>query len=600
MNLLKDKYEIIDRIVTGEFAEVYKARHKILDRIVLLKLLHQRLVPDEEIAERFKREAKIAASIDHTHVVRVYDCGVIEKQPFIAFEWIEGEDLFQYLKRQTTGLDSEGEKKQIPLTDVLSVIASILKGLTAIHQAGVIHRDLKPENVMVDKSGVVKLTDFSLSFSGKMPRITQHGDLVGTPSYIAPEVIAGEKPTHKSDLYAVGLIAWELLTGNNPFECQDIFQTLQRVQESKLPDIENSRPGLPPDFIKLLKNLLNRYPEERIDSAREALEILIELPAYPKSGAQRSHSGIRIPSLPKVRRKTDYYSKIPVAAFFILIITALGVAGWFWSRQGTSDLPQNTRSASPVDSLSHSYDESGIEADTVSQKLPDSANELTSGETEQADRSDSEKTAGSEKTENSKPISPIPAEADLSANIQPIKEEKKQIDQEYSARPGKAGVLPEQVMEMPGYIDFSINPWARIYVDGSLKGESPLGYILKTDAGERKFLFDNPYFPLIDLVYNVPANETLKVEVNLFQHVGILSFEIQPWGHVHIDSVQVGVSPLPKPIYLKPGEHYVKVVHPNFNPFERLIKVLPGDTISLLIDLSKQGSRMKDKITEGN
>ena len=290
---------------------------------------------------------------------------------------------------------------------------------------------------------------------------------------------------------------------------------------------------------------------------------------------------------------------MPVAAFFILIIAALVVAGWFWSHQGASDLPQTARSELPVDSLFISQDRSGaVQENTVGQAHSDSSGKFVFKEAAQADQTIDDPIMGLDKKGKSKSRSTYPTGNELTADSPKSQEDQGSTNVEALPRQGIAGALPPQVAVMPGYIDFSVNPWARIYVDGSLKGESPLGYILKTEAGERKFLFDNPYFPLIDLVYNVPANETLKVEVNLFEHVGILSFEIQPWGHVHIDSVQVGVSPLPKSIYLKPGEHYVMVEHPSFNPFERLIKVLPGDTISLLIDLSKQGTRLKDKIVD--
>jgi len=581
---LWEKFEVIEEIQSGEFAVVYKARHRILDRIVLLKVLHQRLLRDPEVAERFKREAKIAASVEHTHIVRVYDCGVLDDRPYIAYEWVEGENLYQYLKRQTTGKDADGLKKQVALSDTLSIIASILKGLTAIHSVGVIHRDLKPENVMIDLNGVVKLTDFSLSFSGRMPRITQHGDLVGTPSYIAPEVIAGEKPTPAADIYAAGLIAWELLTGVNPFECEDIFQTLQKVQEGRVPEIEDLRPGLPKGFLALIKEMMARNPDQRIESAEKALWKLVNLEEYPKEITQRSRSGIRAPSLPRVKRKNSVLSFVPVLAFFIIIIAAVSIAGWFWSHQGMSLTskryigeinPGNLKQSEAVGKAlpdSGEYSASGKDQERVvktpeSRQVPGSAE----GDNLSDDRSISSKEDNSAEGKKTAKVETVKLSPAGTANT----------ENRIPAQPDKAAA------HGPAYFDFTINPWARIYIDGALKGESPLGYIVKVDAGEHRILLDNPYFPLIDLTYAVSPNDTLKVEVNLFNHVGVLIFEIQPWGYVKVDSVQVGVSPLPKPIYLKPGEHYVEVEHPNFKSFDRHLKVLPGDTISLVVDLSQ-------------
>lgn len=584
MKSLWDKFEVIEEIVSGEFAVVYKARHRILDRIVLLKVLHHRLLKEPEVAERFKREAKIAASVEHTHVVKVYDCGIIDDQPYIAYEWIEGENLYQYLKRQTLGKDADGLKKQVALTDVLSITASILKGLTAIHSVGVIHRDLKPENVMIDRNGVVKLTDFSLSFSGRLPRITQHGDLVGTPSYIAPEVIAGEKSSPAADIYAVGLIAWELLTGVNPFECKDIFQTLQKVQEAKLPDIEDFRPGLPKEFIELIRKMLARNPEDRIESAEKVLFQLVSIEEYPKDTNHRSRSGIRVPSLPRMKRKSSLFNFIPVLAFFLLIIAAVSIAGWFWSHQGIPVLSQARTSR--------------IKPDIVKSGGADSTVINKSGEySKDTVRQNREEAAPQFSVESKRQPAEPSAKMRKSSEENNLPAQNKKIPSELSSKPSVSGSeysnvkTPVQITKPEAggaaFFDFTINPWARIYIDGALKGESPLGYLVKVEAGEHRLLLDNPYFPLIDLTYSAASNETLKVEVNLFNHVGVLIFDIQPWGYIKVDSVQVGVSPLPKPIYLKPGEHYISVEHPNFKSFERILKVLPGDTISLVVDLSQ-------------
>ena len=584
MKALLDKFEIIEEIQSGEFAIVYKARHRILDRIVLLKVLHQRLLRDPEVAERFKREAKIAASVEHTHIVRVYDCGVLDDRPYIAYEWVEGENLYQYLKRQTTGKDADGLKKQVAFSDVLSIIASILKGLTAIHSVGVIHRDLKPENVMIDSSGVVKLTDFSLSFSGRMPRITQHGDLVGTPSYIAPEVIAGEKPTPAADIYAVGLIAWELLTGINPFECEDIFQTLQKVQEGKLPEIEDLRPGLPPGFLELIEEMMARNPDQRIESAEKALWKLVNLDEYPKEITQRSRSGIRAPSLPRVKRKSSVLSFVPVLVFFIVIIAAVSIAGWFWTHQGMSLSSKKHIGEINPGTLKNSEAVRSIESDSTTYSAP--------GKNQKKDLTTAEKTSTPGST-----LGDEPSDYQGKSSKENDSAGDKRAAKDVSVKPFPSGAgttdgrIPapsdKVVTQGPAFFDFTINPWARIYIDGALKGESPLGYIVKVEAGEHRILLDNPYFPLIDLTYSVTPNDTLKVNVNLFNHVGVLIFEILPWGYVKVDSVQVGVSPLPKPIYLKPGEHYVEVEHPNFKSFDRVLKVLPGDTISLVVDLSQ-------------
>ncbi|MBC8278801.1 MAG: serine/threonine protein kinase [FCB group bacterium] len=599
---LAEKYEIIEEISSGELTRVYKARHRILDRTVLLKILHKRLVTESDIAERFKREAKIAASIDHPHVAGVYDCGEFDGQPYIAFEWIEGENLYQYIRRISSAKDTLGQPGRIPLSDIMTITASLLNGLSAIHAAGVVHRDLKPENAMIDRSGVVKLTDFSLSFSGKMPRLTQHGDLVGTPGYMAPEVIAGEKPTVKSDLFAAGLIIWELLTGKNPFEAEDLFQTLQKVQEAKFPDLDNLRTGIPEDLKNVIFKLVARRSEDRFQSAAEAGQRLSALRDYPQIEAKRSQSGLRIPAAPVVQNKVEYASKLPIVLFIFLISASIIVGGWFWIHQGTgTDPPENSPPVMKDSLLS--------DTDTYDSLLAvNSEPEIFQGENALPVKSSSNRSAEKviETGTNSPPDNPPegdPAEVpDRSSPKESVQHDSPQ-DKE---SPASEGSLPlsggdliddrQQVESVLGYLKFSVNPWARIYVDGGLKGDSPLGFAVEASQGEHAVVLDNPYFPRMDFEYTVTGGETLQVEINLFDHIGAVSFDIQPWGYIAVDSVQMGVSPLPLPLYLQPGLHYIKVEHPNFPNYERTLMVLAGDDISLLIDLTKPFESPANKI----
>ena len=576
---MSDKYISGAEISSGQLTKLIKARHKILDRPVLLKILHKHLVSDEDITVRFKREAKIAASIDHPNVVKVYDCGEMDGSPYIAMEWIEGQNLYQYIS-QFKG------KREIPAAEALIIIAAILKGLTAIHQAGVIHRDLKPDNVMIDYDGDVKLTDFSLAFSGKMSRITKHGDLVGSPAYIAPEVIAGEEPSSKSDLFAAGLILWELLTGENPFETDDIFQTLQRVQETKLPDLDQIRPGLSEQLKQILFTLLARNPEERPASAEVAFTEITALPEYPEETTRHSPSRLRIPT-PPPQKKTGSANKTTIAIFAAMMALTAIAAIWFWLHQKPAADSQEVKYAA-MDSIQNARsDTSGrfITPDAAS-FTPDT---LSASTTE-------EKTAP--------PIDLEPAATETHTTSAPIKEderpssesedEAKTEDEPYIySREDLSGneepFLEEVVQPVQGtsLVDLTINPWARIYIDGQFKGDSPLGYPLEVDSGEHWLVLDNPYFPRLEFYFTTAADETLRLKKNLFNYVGQLKFDIQPWGYITIDSAQLGTSPLPRPIYLTPGEYFIIIEHPNFTRYERNLMVRGGEKISLVVDLSR-------------
>lgn len=575
MNQIEEKYQILEEITFGEMNKVYKARHKYLDRLVLLKVLHRKLIEEQDICERFNREAKIAASIDHPNVVRIYDCGDADGQPFIALEWIQGENLYEYLQRVLRSRDSSGAGGKILLSDVFTIAASILKGLSAIHNAGVVHRDLKPENVMIDTEGVVKLTDFSLSFSGRMPRLTQHGDLVGSPGYMAPEVIAGEHPTPKSDIFAAGLIIWELLTGQNPFESADIFTTLQKVQETRLPDIDSLRQDIPKELKALLMKMLARNPHDRPPTSAAVLLSLSEIPGYPDESTRRSKSGLRIPSPPIVRRKIEYSGKTPYVAFSILIVFALFVSIYFYTHQGISIIPGSSDPKKHTDSLSFKTEDTSLV-----QNLPQSTNIKPVNIGVDPTHKDSIQTI----IEN--PKSPGSGQIIDDSRKYPA---SAPLDSVQKTAPAGKNTIEKtaNLAVKSGYLNFVIDPWARIYVDGSLKGDSPLGYAVKADTGDHWIVLDNPYLPRLDFTYKIFPGETTNVKIDLFDYVASLTFDINPWGYIYINNKQIGVSPLASPLYMKPGEYDVRIEHPNFPAYERKLMVMAGDNTSLLVDLTK-------------
>lgn len=576
---MSDKYSGAAEISSGQLTKLVKARHKILDRQVLLKILHRYLIEDEDITIRFKREAKIAASIDHPNVVKVYDCGELDDLPYIAMEWIEGENLYQYISKFRG-------KREIPVAEALTIIAAALRGLAAIHKCGVIHRDLKPDNVMINEEGEIKLTDFSLAFSGKMSRITKHGDLVGSPAYIAPEVIAGEEPSPKSDLFAAGLILWELLTGENPFETDDIFQTLQRVQETKLPDIDEIRPGLSEQLKRILYTLLTRSPDERPASAEEAFVEITALPEYPKEAARHSLSKLRIPT-PLPLRKEGSAKKLPIALFSALIALAMGIAIWFWLHQGPSADSSETEFTVIDSTQAAAADirEQFTTSDTISSIAKvDSAFALE-------EATESPVSADLQLIESRPTTTPPVEEMQISPESKDVTETENEsqiaLNEDLTVNDE---LIPETVdhpVDETSLVDFNITPWARIYIDGQFKGDSPLGYPLEVDCGEHWLVLDNPYFPRLEFYFSVAAAETLRLEKNLFDYIGQVKFDVQPWGYITIDSTQLGTSPLPRPIYLSPGDYFITIEHPNFPRYERNLMVRAGEKISLVVDLSK-------------
>src|SRR5438876_1458929 len=220
--LLGGRYRIIALLGRGGMGEVYRADDLTLEQPVALKFLPQSLVNDQQALTRFRNEVRVARQVSHPNVCRVYDLGEAEGQYFLSMEYVDGEDLGSLLRRIG----------RLPADKAIEVARKLCAGLAAAHEKGVLHRDLKPANVMLDARGQVLLTDFGLA--GLAGEIEGAEVRNGTPAYMAPEQLAGEEVTVKSDIYALGLVLYEIFTGRLPFE-SDTLAGLMRAQRESVP-----------------------------------------------------------------------------------------------------------------------------------------------------------------------------------------------------------------------------------------------------------------------------------------------------------------------------------------------------------------------------
>ena len=235
--VIDSRYQVLKHIGTGGMADVYCARDLQLERKVALKLLHDRFALDEEFVERFRREASFAAGLQHQHVVAVYDRGESDGTPYIAMEYVDGRTLKQ-LVREDGPLDPA---RAIDLT------IQILRAARFAHRRGVIHRDFKPQNVIVDDEGRAKVTDFGIARAGASD-MTQTGSIMGTAQYLSPEQAQGHAVNARSDLYSIGVILYELLTGRVPFDAESaVTVALKQVSETPIPPRRRNR-SVPPEL----------------------------------------------------------------------------------------------------------------------------------------------------------------------------------------------------------------------------------------------------------------------------------------------------------------------------------------------------------------
>lgn len=261
---LGGRYEIVERIGGGGMAIVYKAYDTLLHRHVAVKVLREQFVHDEEFIQRFRREARSAASLSHPNVVSIYDVGQDEDIHYIVMEYIEGGTLNDIIK----------ERAPLQAEEAVKIASQICDALDHAHQNGIIHRDIKPHNILISKSGRIKVTDFGIARAAASSHITQTGAVLGSVHYFSPEHAKGVAQGEKSDIYSLGAVLYQMVTNRLPFAGDSpISVALKHLQE----DFEEPRsinPLLPQSLENIILKALRKRPEERYESARAMLEDL--------------------------------------------------------------------------------------------------------------------------------------------------------------------------------------------------------------------------------------------------------------------------------------------------------------------------------------
>ena len=216
-------YRIIKELAQGGMATVYLGTQISLDREVAIKELMPAFIHDQEMVERFKREARASASLTHEGIVNVYDFWKDKNSLYLVMEYLEGKNLEEIL-------ESIGP---LPISATMMVVARVADALHYSHQRGIIHRDVKPSNVFITRRGEVKLTDFGIAYTPQEPTLTQKGMAIGTPAYMSPEQVKGERPDERSDIFSLGIVLYELVTGIRPFVADDDQGVITKILESK-------------------------------------------------------------------------------------------------------------------------------------------------------------------------------------------------------------------------------------------------------------------------------------------------------------------------------------------------------------------------------
>jgi serine/threonine-protein kinase len=310
---IAERYEVEELVGHGGMSSVYKAHDTLLERNVALKILHEQYNADEDFVERFKREARAVAQLQHPNIVTVIDRGEEDDKQFIVFEYIDGENLKERVVR----------KGRLGVREALEIAVEVARGLAFAHSQGLVHRDVKPQNVLLNGDGRAKVTDFGIARSLDVDGMTQTGTVLGTSNYIAPEQASGQRVDTQSDVYALGVVLYEMLAGEVPFPGESFVAVAMKHVHEPPPNLLDARRDVPIRVAAAVDRALEKDPEQRFGSmdvfASELEACLAELDSPEVDGDPT----IVIPARQRHAAQRKQVSRWPI---FIGLLALLAVA----------------------------------------------------------------------------------------------------------------------------------------------------------------------------------------------------------------------------------------------------------------------------------
>ena len=345
--VLSDRYRIEAKLGSGGMSTVYLARDETLDRPVAIKILHREMSEQPDQLERFRQEARAVAKLSHPAVVSVIDAGEDHGHPYIVFEYVEGETLKQRISR-IGALDVQ---------DALAYAIEIARGLAVAHNRRLIHRDVKPQNVLINMAGRAKVTDFGIARQLEQSGVTATGRVLGTTDYVAPEQAMGQAVDQRSDVYSVGIVLYEMLTGEIPFTADSQVGVAMKHVNEELPDVQAKRPEISSAVALVVERSTAKNPAERyqtIEEMEDDLETALEVEAA-RTGSTTAEATSVLETVPPAQRKLRGRARWSLAGILLLVVVAaitLGIVYLISSGElgdgGGSIVPGDDTDSAPV------------------------------------------------------------------------------------------------------------------------------------------------------------------------------------------------------------------------------------------------------------
>jgi eukaryotic-like serine/threonine-protein kinase len=314
--VLSSRYKLEAKLGSGGMSTVYLARDTTLDRSVAVKILHREMSEQADQLQRFRQEARAVAKLSHPNVVAVIDAGEDGGHPYIVFEYVEGETLKQRINR-VGALDAQ---------EALAYAIEVARGLTVAHNRNMVHRDIKPQNVLIDSEGRAKLTDFGISRQLEQDGMTATGRVLGTTDYVAPEQAMGHPVDQRSDIYSLGVVLYEMLTGQVPFSADSQVGVAMKHVNEELPDVQQRRPELSAAAAMVVERATAKDPDQRYQQVGELIDDLataLEVEAA-RAGSTTGEATSVLEAVPPAERKLSSGGRWSRLALALLVLAFAG------------------------------------------------------------------------------------------------------------------------------------------------------------------------------------------------------------------------------------------------------------------------------------
>lgn len=568
-----DDFSLQELIYESAHTLVFRGFQSNLNRAVLIKLLKPQIKERKEWIERFQREARVCAKLKHPNIVSVYKLGEKDDYHYIVLEFVEGVSMKDLLSRAAP----------LPIRISLSITAQILEALTYIHQNNIIHRDVKPGNILIDTTGLVKLTDFGLAHLGDEVSVTVQGSIIGTPAYMAPEQVIGEALDGRTDIFSLGSVIYEMLTGKQAFGGESYSVCLHKIINEQPPPAPELNPRLPNEINFFLEKFLQKIPNERWKDAQQAHGYLQDFarenrikleqisiqgfiqPFLGTGSSSENHSSDREGSI-RLRSITPWKLFVGFAAVIILLLVSV-----VWMGQQERASPKFANKQQSSTSTESDSGRTGFLLETRPESI--SSNEPAM---------EAEEAIGDEAS------NPTAQRSNLTQDgTDSLKGDSLNADRLASTAPSTANDVKIED-DLPAQLNISVEPWAKVMIDDQEIDSQTSQVNVPVAPGKHTVTFLHPNFPPYAMPLDIVAGEEKTIKWSFLKNAGFLAVEVRPWAEIYIDNQYRDSTPLENPIMLSSGKHLLELRHPQLSSYRDYITIEPEDTLRLQIVLKHE------------